>query len=76
MSDYSIPLDQQASEMLNRIKDLPGAMRACAKVMDRQNQHTVSRIQSAYLSFSKSGPTQSIGCRVITNRLRGSIRAI
>jgi len=46
-----------------------------ARVMDYQNALTVSRIQSAYLSFPKSGPPVEIGCRVQSNRLRQGVWA-
>lgn len=53
-------------------KTLPVAM---ARALARQNQLTVSYIQSKYLSFPKNGPTVLNGLRVVSNRLRGSVRA-
>lgn len=70
-----ITLTNEGRQALGRIQNLAGAMQAAARALNQENQLTVARIQSAYLSFPKSGPVQKIGCRVITNRLRGSIRA-
>lgn len=46
-----------------------------ARRMDQENVHTVSYIQTTYLSFPKSEPSVPDGLRVQTNRLRGSLRA-
>lgn len=70
-----VTIDPRAYSLLHRIKDVPGAMRVAATAMDRENQFTVGHIQQKYLSFPKTGPTQAIGLRVQSNRLRGSLRA-
>lgn len=75
MNTISIDIGGDGLEALQRVQDKQGAMAAAAKALDRENVFTVSHIQKDYLSFPRTGPTQSIGCRVITNRLRGSMRA-
>lgn len=70
-----ITVSGDALDAIQRLKDDAGLGRVVAREMDRQNQFTVSRIQSRYLSYPKSGPTQADGLRVISNRLRASVRA-
>jgi hypothetical protein len=72
---YQISIGEEARALIERFKTPRGAYEAAALVMDEENQITVSNIQRLYLSFPKSGPTQAIGCRVQSNRLRASIRA-
>lgn len=71
----NVTMGGAALEALQRVSDPAGALQSAARAMDAENQLTVSRIQSAYLSFPSNGPTVSIGCRVISSRLRGSMRA-
>lgn len=60
-----------ASAILRQLSELPSRMaQSIAKAMDKENQITVGVIQSEELSGPKP---EKIG--VITNRLRGSIRA-
>lgn len=75
MTTIKVDIDARAFSLAQRIKDVPGAMRAAATVMDQENQFTVGHIQATYLSFPKTGPSQAIGLRVQTNRLRGALRA-
>ena len=75
MSVLRIEHKGTAKELMRRIEDMPGAMRAAATAIETENDLTVSHIQRLYLSFPKTGPTQSIGCRYITGGLRRSIRA-
>jgi hypothetical protein len=65
-------ISSNASAILRQVVQLPTRMaQAIARAMDKENQITVGVIQSEQLT----GPRPSkIG--VITNRLRGSIRAI
>ena len=65
-----------AQAALNRLDKLtPNVLNGVARGMDEANQVTIGVIQKDFLSFPKSGPTTPDGLRVITNRLRGSIRA-
>jgi hypothetical protein len=76
MSDrYSITIPPEAELAASKLKDKAGLLRAIARELDRQNLYTVAHIQSAYMSFPKSGPTTLKGTRVISNRLRNSLRA-
>jgi len=71
-----IQLTPEAEQAIRESKTLPFRISAgIAGALDKENQLTVSLIQSKYLSFSKGGPVNPIGCRVISNRLRGSLRA-
>lgn len=73
---FNISISDNAAEIIKDLKELPAQMAiAIGKAMDKENQFAVSDIQRNYLSFPKSGPPIAIGCRVQTNRLRGSIRA-
>jgi len=49
-------------------------MRAVAGAIDRQNEYTVGHIIARYLSFPRTSPPTMRGLRVITGRLRASIR--
>lgn len=77
MSDpIQIKLSPNAAAIVGSLKTMPDwLLNELAPVMDKQNQLTVGHIQRDYLSFPKSGPVVAIGCRVQTNRLRGSLRA-
>lgn len=70
-----IKISGAAAETLARLKDRAGVGAAVAGALDRENQLTVSWIQSRYMSFPKSGPPNPLGTRVQSNRLRGSLRA-
>lgn len=74
MSDVQITVHDDATKALERLEPAKILPRL-ARVIDYQNQLTVAHIQRDYLSLPKDGPTSMDGCRVITNRLRGSIRA-
>ena len=76
MSQSRIQIDREAEAVLRKVQQVDAQMDVrIAAAMDRQNQFTIGHIQRDYLSFPKQGPTQPIGCRTVTNRLRGSIRA-
>lgn len=70
-----IEVDPRLKPLLERAQNPRAALAAGARAMDQENQFTVSAIQKDRLSFPATGPSQAIGCRVITNRLRGSLRA-
>jgi phage gpG-like protein len=74
-ADYSIEISGDALEKIPLLRDQAGIARALARTTDCENQLTVAFIQENYLSFPKDGPVQETGLRVISNRLRGSIRA-
>lgn len=67
----------EASEKVRRtLEAFPAqSLVAIARAMDQENNRTVSHIQLAYMSFPKDGPSNPIGLRVQTNRLRQSMRA-
>jgi hypothetical protein len=48
---------------------------ALQRTTDRENQITVGYIQKTYMSRPSDSPTSPDGLRVISNRLRGSLRA-
>lgn len=65
-----------AQAVLDRFQTLPQrVLVAIKRGMDYENQHTVAIIQRDFLSFPKQSPPTRDGLRVITNRLRGSVRA-
>lgn len=71
-----IQFSPEAQALLAKLQSLPQrALRGIARGMDQANQITIGVIQKDFLSYPKQGPTTSEGLRVITNRLRGSIRA-
>ena len=72
---YDIQISGDALAAIPRLKDQLGLGRAIARTLDYQNQLTVSVIQAKYMSFPRQGPSTLEGLRVISNRLRGSIRA-
>jgi phage gpG-like protein len=76
-------LSGPALQVLARCTDTRALGAAIAQEVDRQNELTVSHIQRKYLSFpftKKTGgrvskqPTTLEGLRIISGRLRGSIR--
>lgn len=76
MTRVTITVSENAEAIVRNLQTMPKWMLDdIAKSMDLQNQLTVGHIQKDYLSFPRSGPSTPIGCRVQTNRLRGSIRA-
>ena len=79
MSDglsIKITVSENAQAILANLRTMPDWVgKRIARSMDLQNQLTVAHIDQVYLSFPKDGPTVPIGCRVQSNRLRGSIRA-
>jgi len=76
LPSINIGLTPQAEALLARIRQLPQrALRGIARGLDQANQITIGVIQKEFLSYPKNGPTTPEGLRVITNRLRGSIRA-
>lgn len=67
-----ILISSNASAIIRQLTELPARMAAqIARAMDKENQITVGQIQSEELSGPRPG---KLG--VVTNRLRGSIRAI
>lgn len=70
-----IQFSPQAQELLARVSDPRVALQAIRRGSDLANQSTIGVIQKSFLSYPKSGPTTPEGLRVITNRLRGSVRA-
>jgi phage gpG-like protein len=71
-----IELDANSRRWLRDLREFaPKVMGAVAQAMERENALSVGAITTERLSFPKEGPTVAIGLRVITNRLRGSIRA-
>jgi phage gpG-like protein len=71
-----ITFTPQAQAVLNRLQTLtPRILSAMARGMNEANEITVGVIRRDFLSYPKNGPTVPDGLRVITNRLRGSIRA-
>lgn len=67
-----IQISSNAEAILRQLTQLPERMAtAIARAMDKENQLTVGAIQAQQLSGPRPG---KIG--VITNRLRGSIRAV
>lgn len=71
-----IQFTPQAQALLAKFEQLPQrTLRGIARGLDQANQLTIGIIQKDFLSYPKSGPTTPEGLRVITNRLRGSIRA-
>jgi len=70
-----ITVDPRTQPLLARAQDSVGLVRAGARAMDQENLLTVSVIQKERLNFPRKGPTVAIGCRIITGRLRGSLRA-
>lgn len=70
-----IEVDPRLQPLLDRMQDSAALVRAGARAMDQENQITVGLIQRDRLNFPRTGPTSPIGCRVITGRLRGSLRA-
>ncbi len=76
MPTIKIGFTESAEKVLAGVKEFPAAMRrSVARSMDQQNLLTVSRIQQDYMSFPKDQPATLQGLRVITNRLRASVRA-
>jgi hypothetical protein len=71
---FDIEVSPEVDAAIKRLGDMPGLGTAIAHEMDNQNAQTVSRIQGRYMSFPKDGPTVSTGTRVISNRLRSSVR--
>ena len=73
---YTIELTPEAQRTMERVRQLPLiVMRGIARAMDLQNQLTIAQMTERRLSFPREGPTTLEGLRVITNRLRSSIRA-
>jgi phage gpG-like protein len=71
-----VELTPEAQALKERVRTAPPKMLAAiADAFDKENRTTVGQIQQKYLSFGKGGPVSQIGCRVQTNRLRGSMRA-
>jgi hypothetical protein len=71
-----ITLSENAAGIVRNLETMPVWMsNRVAKSLDLQNEITVGHIQQAYLSFPRAEPAVAIGCRVQTNRLRGSVRA-
>lgn len=65
-----------AKATLARFEQLPRrVLVGIARGLDKANQLTVGVIQRDFMSFPKSSPPTMEGLRVITNRLRGSVRA-
>ncbi len=76
MVTVNITVSEDAEQIVRNLQTMPKwLLDDIAKSMISANQLTVGHIDQAYLSFPKSGPSVAIGCRVQTNRLRGSIRA-
>ena len=66
-----IELTDNAKEIIRQVQDFPREMaQSVAQAMDRQNQLTIGHVQARKLS--QRGPS-TLG--VVTNRLRGSLRA-
>ncbi len=75
-ADITIKFTPSAEALLARYDALPSRVPlAMAAAMDRQNQLTIAYTTKTYLSFPRNQPPVLNGLRVITNRLRGSIRA-
>lgn len=72
--DFNI---QVSGDLLKRLPQLAGAgiVTRLAKILDEQNEYTVSHIQQKYMSFPKDQPPTMDGLRVQSNRLRDSINA-
>ena len=70
-----ITVTDTASAVLARISDARLVLSVLSRVMDQENQFTVSHIWERYLSFPKDQPATMDGLRVVSNRLRGSLRA-
>lgn len=76
MSDTRIQFSARTLQRLARLAQAPAALPVrFARVMDYENQLTISHIQLRYLSFPKDfiGPVD--GLRVRSNRLRSSLWA-
>jgi len=72
----TIKLRPEDEQLLRDLKNWPAQLpKRIARALDRQNDATVSYTQRTYLSFPKHGPTVLNGLRVISNRLRGSLRS-
>ena len=71
----TITITGGARRRLQKLSDPSQVAEALKREMDKQNQLTVGWIQKQYLSFPQTGPTRPDGLRVISNRLRGSLRA-
>ena len=71
-----VTVTPEARALLAGLETMPDrAMQGIARALDTENVHTVSHIQSDYLSFSRSGPSNPIGLRTQTGRLRQSLHA-
>jgi len=75
-ASVNIEFTPEAKAVLKRFETLPQRLLvAIARGMDLANQESIGVIQRDFMSFPKNQPTTMAGLRVISNRLRGSVRA-
>jgi phage gpG-like protein len=71
----TIELPKEALERVQQALEPKVVLEAMRRVMDLENLLTVSHIQKEKMSFPKDGPSVPHGLRVVSNRLRSSVRA-
>lgn len=76
MSDsIQIEVSGDAQAYLKTLSDPNKVYSALSRAMDNENQYTWDHIRARYMQFSKAGPTTMDGLRMVSNRLRNSLRA-
>lgn len=74
MQNIRVTLPQQSIETLRKMQNASATiLQRISDAIDFQNELTVSHIQAAYLSFSKSSPANETGLRVQSGSLRRSL---